>query len=298
MYDALPEALQKHCEPVGGLYRISMSYDELGEHLDEIGVDWTRELSKRRLKEDKDAIPLDQIAVYGANELIDTKSLSIRNNKKVDAVTIYADIVGFTAHIDAQEKDEDKEQAIRTFHLIRMETRSVIKRDYPGLRIQYQGDRIQAIFHLPKDDAAKVCDTAVRAASAIQSSMEKTLKAELPDAKGLHIAIGVDYDTTLVSSLGERGQRDTICVGNAVENAARYEECLEKKEIGISSEVRKHLSAELQSLFTWSASKKCYVAYELTLDKLEDAEKLTSKAQASSPSPTNRRDIRESPGFA
>ena len=97
--------------------------------------------------------------------------------------------------------------------------------DFNGVRIQYQGDRIQGLFHLPQDaDEEAIAQKVVEAAVGLQSSMEHTLKACLPEAKALRLAIGIDMGTTLVSKLGARGQRDRICLGNEVECAALLEE--------------------------------------------------------------------------
>jgi class 3 adenylate cyclase len=281
VYEALPKDLQEHCTEIEeGLYRIQLSYARMKEELADLGIGWTRELSAGRLKADKESLPLREIAISGAETLIDPSSLSARNNKKVVAVSLFGDVTGFTAHIDSCMSEADRKQAIRTFHLIRKEMRAVVKEDYPGVRIQYQGDRVQALFHLPADGATKICDKAVRAASALQSAMETTLKACLPDADELHMATGVDFGTTLVSNLGQRGQRDTICLAEAVEEAARIEEWLDGEETGISSAVRENLSEALQSLFTWDSSKRCYVVKELSLAKLEDAEKLAAYSRA------------------
>ena len=102
----------------------------------------------------------------------------------------------------------------------------VVKHDFSGLRIQYQGDRIQALFHLPKNDDAAFLNTAVETAAGLQSSMGYTLKQCLPEAGPLDLAIGIDLDVTLVSKIGTRGQRDRICIGTGVEEAARTQESL------------------------------------------------------------------------
>lgn len=60
---------------------------------------------------------------------------------------------------------------------------SVIQEDYAGLHIQIQGDRIQGLFHLPRNDERAIALQTISAAIGLQSSMECTLKACLPEAE-------------------------------------------------------------------------------------------------------------------
>jgi class 3 adenylate cyclase len=120
-------------------------------------------------------------------------------------------------------------------HAVRKEFSRVLTDDFDGVRIQYQGDRVQAIFHLPKDDEEAIARKVVDAAAGIQSSMETTLKYWLPEANDLTVAVGVDVVLTLVSRLGTRGARDPICLGAAVQNGARIEEAVDEREVGVSS---------------------------------------------------------------
>ena len=54
--------------------------------------------------------------------------------------------------------------------------------------------------------------------------MELVIKKLLPEAAGLGIAVGISIGTTLVSKLGTRGHRDRICIGDAVDDAATFQE--------------------------------------------------------------------------
>jgi hypothetical protein len=101
--------------------------------------------------------------------------------------------------------------------------------------------------------------------------MEITLKEHLPEAKQLGIAVGVDVGTTLASLLGTRGQRDRICLGVPVENAAELEDRHGKRDVAISAAVFEKLPAEIQSLFEQEGG--AYVATGLTVDSLELAQK-------------------------
>ncbi len=111
----------------------------------------------------------------------------------------------------------------------------------------------------------------VEAAAGLQSSMESTLKACLPEASELRLAIGVDLGTTLVSKLGARGQRDRICLGEAVEEAAQLEERSEGGQTTVSSQVYSLLPEYLCDRFLYSAEVQGYVATDLTAEQFERA---------------------------
>lgn len=274
LYDALPEDLQELCTEVeDGLYQVSPpTQQNLDELLAAHSIGWDRDASVQRIEADKRQFPLKDIVYAGADVLIHMDDLSIRNNKRVLAASVYGDVSGFTQYIDEAETDEDRIAAVRVFHAIRKEMGRVVKTDYEGIRVQFQGDRVQGLFHLPKDDEAAIAKTAVDVALALQSSMETSLKECLPEAEPLRLAAGVDMDITLASKLGSRGHRDRICIGEAVEAAARLEERCSGGQTGISSRVRNALPETLQSHFTWDAHVQGYVASDLTLDKAELAQ--------------------------
>jgi class 3 adenylate cyclase len=274
VYDALPDVLQGLCTPVGdgADYRLAMlEPEELDEVLDELGVVWDRDTSAARVADDKKRFPLKDITYSGATELIDLDALGVYRSKRVTAASVFADVSGFTRYVEGATTAEEREAALRVFHAIRRELARVIRRDFGGLRVQYQGDRVQGLFHLPADDVAAIATRAVDAAVGLQSSMEHTLKALLPEAAPLSLAIGVDVGTTLVSKLGTRGQRDRICLGESVEAAAACEERIAGGQIGVSAVVHDVLPERLQAFFAEDTALGCYVAMGLTAEKVERA---------------------------
>ena len=280
IYDALPEELQDVCfEVTDDVYQTyALTTEELDDLLEAYGFDWDRDASEQRIKDDKAAFPLKDIGYSSANTLIDFDTLSIKNNKRVLAASIFADVTGFTRYIDAAESDEEKIEALRVLHVIRKEMATVIRNDFEGVRIQFQGDRAQGIFHMPKDDEEGISTEAIEAAIGLESSMEHTIKEALPEAAELHLAIGADVGITLASKLGTRAHRDRICLGEAVEGAARNEEKCGGREIGISKAVLDALPDRLSNLFTYSEAAKCYIAIGLTAAKAERTQKAAAYA--------------------
>ncbi len=275
VYDVLPNDLREVCDKVDDdLYRVkAVSQGTLDEMMEARGIGWDREKSAERIQEDKKKFPLKEVSYGSADKLIDMDTLSICNNKKVLAASVFADVSGFTAYVDGAETEDEKKEALRVFHAIRRELAAVVKKDQEGVRVQYQGDRIQALFHLPKGEEEGIVAEAVEAAVGLQSSMEHTIKEALPEAKDLRLAVGVDVDTTLASKLGTRGHRNRICVGVPVETAADLEERSEGGRIAISVRAYEALPEDLSEHFSYDSSAGAYVADGLTMDKLDLAKR-------------------------
>jgi len=272
VFTNLPDDLQKACTKSSGVYRITMTSAELDSALQTQGVKYDRERTREALEKDRDAVPLSEIQYSDANVKIDFTTLSIRNNKRFSGVSVFADLSGFTAFVEEAETDEEKTEALRIFAVARREFSRVLRTDYDGVFVQHQGDRIQGILHLPKDDESQVAMHAIEIAAAMQSSLD-LIKVHLPAAEPLGLAIGIDYGRTLASSLGERGDRDNLCVGKAVVNAARIQEASDDSEIAISGTVFDALSEDLQSLFAHDDDRDAYVAIGLTFSDIELAQK-------------------------
>ena len=229
--------------------------------------------SKERIEEDKKLFPLNSIEYSEADSAIDLDGLGVTNNKRVLAASLFADVAGFTKYVDAAQANEDKKSALKVFHVVRKEMAHVVKHDFAGLRIQYQGDRIQALFHLPKNDGAAIVMKAVETAAGLQSSMEYAIKKCLPEAGALGLAIGIDLDSTLVSKVGTRGQRDRICIGVGVENAAHVQENCDAGEVGLTRKTFGLLEEYFQPQFRLDEQRNLYVASGFYSDRFERAAK-------------------------
>jgi class 3 adenylate cyclase len=274
LYNALPHDLKALCFQAddGGPYQVqSVPSTTLDTLLNTHGLIWNRARSARQLQNDKAQFPLETIRYSAAETLIDLDQLSIFNNKRVCAASIFADISGFTRYIDTARSHEEIQTALKVLHVIRKETARIITTDFDGLRIQYQGDRIQGLFHLPQGQEKTIVKKVVEAAIGLQSAMEYPLKACLPQAQDLRLSIGIDMGTTLVSKLGARGQRDRICLGEAVERAAQFEERSAGGQIAISTMMSLLLPNELTSHFHYSATVQGYVSTDLTAEKVARA---------------------------
>lgn len=275
IYSELPMELKRICaKQDDGNYAIgSVERQTLKNLLENTGIKWDTQKSAEKMEEEKRQFPLKDIEYSDAETPIDLDALSIKNNKRVTAASIFADVDGFTRYIDSATTVAGKKSALRVFHAIRHEMAAIVKHDFNGLRIQYQGDRVQGLFHLPKDNFQAIAQKATEAAIGLQSSMEYTLKESLPESSPLKLAVGIDIDLTLVSKLGIRGERDRVCIGLGVEDAEECQEKCKGGDIGLTTEVYELLDAPTKQHFTHDVERKLYFAAGLTAEKAERQKK-------------------------
>ena len=145
----------------------------------------------------------------------------------------------------------------------------MVRTDFEGVRVQFQGDRVQGLFHRP-DDRRRVRHRggATRPPGCSRASSWCSRSCSRPSPRSGRRAASVRA-TTIATKLGERGHRDRICLGADVLRAEANEERVGKQEVGISGNVRDHLPEEVASLFDWDAGKNCFVASGLDQSKLD-----------------------------
>ena len=103
-----------------GLYQAKeLTCDELDALCSEFDITWNQEASAEQVEDDRKRCPLSDIEICDADVLIDMDLLSVTNNKHVRAASVFADLAGFTAYIDAADTPEKQEEALRVLHVVR-----------------------------------------------------------------------------------------------------------------------------------------------------------------------------------
>jgi class 3 adenylate cyclase len=240
--------------------------------MEELGLTFDAEKLKKKTEDYRDAWTLSEMEITEANSLIDPDNLTERKSKRTPAVAIFADLDGFTKYVQEAEEDNAVIPLVRQFHMIRREFHCVIKDDYPGLVLQHQGDRTFAIMHMPSgDNLDERCQNAVNVAIGLQSSMEHVLNERLVDRKDIHVAVGLDVGTALVTRLGKKGNRIVICIGPGVSSAEGLQLRSSAQEIRISETIFDVLKDKtLREQFKKDGDS--YVAKRLTFPRLDELE--------------------------
>jgi class 3 adenylate cyclase len=134
-----------------------------------------------------------------------TPSKSIR----MDLVSIYADLSGYTAYVDAAIGAGKIPQAVLALFVIREELQKVTQTDFGGRKVRFIGDCIHALIAegsaTETDDRASVA-SAFKCSGGLRSSF-KICQEELDGIDELGLAIGFEIGPTPVSRIGIRGER-------------------------------------------------------------------------------------------
>lgn len=267
---------------------VRISHEDVEAAVAADGIDWSVEKSGDRLADELEKWPTDRFQVGGANLLIEPKELSRSASKLVEAAVILMDIDGFSEYVDEAENDEVKRDAILTLDAIRQEMRDVLKTDIGGVRIQYQGDNMIGLVHLPNRDPEGIAEAAAEIAAGMQASMSITLPQVVLDAGRLDVSVGVSMNTTVVACLGEYAKRNSLVLGPAATEAERIQTRLPGKQTGIDKTTFDALPDEMRELYEWSPNTKAYVAEDLSASRLARVREALSRGQEQTVAPAGK----------
>lgn len=269
--DLLPDWFADHVTASGEHYLVTLTVEQVEDQIAAGGWTWTLGGSRERLVEAADKFPVGCAKISTPQVKIDKADLSVSNTKRVIGASVFADVDGFTAYIEeAKASDPDLAEAVRAFHVIRAEGRNTAVVDFKALRIQYQGDRMQALAYQPIGDDAAIALNAVTLAAALTSVANEVLPEVVTENAAKPLAIGVALGEVLVSKIGEHDKRDMIVVGGSVAEAASIQERLHGGELGLDVPTYDLLPEWIQEEFAWSQSAKAYTTANLTYDALLD----------------------------
>lgn len=246
---------------------------------------------------------------------LDIETLSVKNSRRQDAATIYADIDGFTAYVSAHiADDEDAKHVVRTLHVLRSELDAVLHTDFCGRKVRFIGD---CIHGLAVEGTAQTTDeedtiiTMTLAAAAMRSSFDlaiQMLEEDETDASGLGLAIGFEYGPMTVTRLGIKGELVRCSVSRGVLRAEAEQSRCRGTETAIGPIAYDESPDFIQSLFGESR-KRAGLTYAVAVKEIEQtrASKRAStsgllKAATAASSPFSFPDHRTAPtkpaGFA
>ena len=162
---------------------------------------------------------------------MDVTALTPANSRRQEAVSVYADIDGFTAFV-RDNIDDNAEDVVRVFHVIRAELDRVLTCDFDGRRIRFIGDCLHGLLcdgTAYTTDEQETVSTATLCAGALRSSFELALeKLENSGAVigKLGLAIGFELGPMTVTRLGMQGDRVRCSVSRgALQSEAEQRGC-------------------------------------------------------------------------
>jgi class 3 adenylate cyclase len=156
--------------------------------------------------------------------------LSPAKSVRMGMASLFADIDGFTAYVDAAIRGGPLQikAAVKTIHVIREELNDVLQDDFGGKRVRFIGDCIHGCLAagVNTDDPATAVDDTAMCAAGMRSSFDLCLRLAQP-AANLDLAIGIEYGPVPVTRLGTPGNDSVRCAaGRAVIDAERIQQSI------------------------------------------------------------------------
>jgi class 3 adenylate cyclase len=144
---------------------------------------------------------------------LDFEVLSVKNSRRQDASTVYADLDGFTAYVTQNIATEaGARHVVRTLHVLRSELDAVLQEDFAGCKVRFVGDCVHGLAAegtAQTTDTEETISTMTLCAGGMRSSFDLALaklKTNGTDASSLGLVIGFEYGPMTATRLGVKGE--------------------------------------------------------------------------------------------
>lgn len=265
--------------------RTSKDTAKLDVTADEIVKDW---------KDDLDKNPIGKFEFSGHTppySTLDIEALSVKNSRRQDAATVYADIDEFTNYVgDNIGTDDGAKHVLRALHVIRSELDAVLHTDFAGRKVRFIGDCVHGLLvegTAQTTETQETISNMTLCAGAMRSSFDlalEKLKDDGTDATVLGLAIGFEYGPMTVTRLGMRGDLVRCSVSRGVLTAEKEQHRCGEDETAIGSTAYDNATDGVRNIFG-STRKRAGLTYAVAVDEMssknDNAAKL-SKALAAS----------------
>lgn len=251
---------------------------DLGVDKDDIVEEWRADLAAR---------PIKSFQFYRHTPPFSTlriKDLAPGKTVRQEAVSIYADIDGFTKYV-RDRIDSSPEDVVKTLHVIRAEMDAVLHSDFCGRKVRFIGDCIHGLLvegTAQTTDEKETVSTVTMAAGAIRSSFDlclEKLEDEGVAVDGLGLAIGFEYGVLTVTRLGIKGDMVRCSTSKAVLAAEREQQRCSGEETSIGQGAYDVASDAVRRLFGVTRKGK-NLTYDKVMAELEaDGDETATKAE-------------------
>lgn len=249
---------------------------ELGVTKDEIVEDWRDDLKKHPIGTFEFSAHTPPLRTLNLSEL------TPGNSRRQDAISLYADLDGFTAFVRRNIADNAGD-VVKTLHVIRAELDRVVTSDFDGRKIRFIGDCVHALLcegTAFKTDSEETVTTATLCAGALRSSFELALEKlgdEDVDTAGLGLQIGFEYGPMTVTRLGLRGDRVRCSVSRGVRTSEAEQLRCGAAETAIGGEAYESGTDAVRALFG-KTRKAVNLDYNEAVEALSEEGDKTAKA--------------------
>ena len=265
----------------------SLTVEEISRSQDEASMDVTAD---DIVKEWKDDLKNNPIGIFGFSghtppfSTLDIEELSVKNSRRQDAATVYADIDGFTAYVAKNiATDASSKHVVRALHVLRGELDAVLHTDFAGRKVRFIGDCVHGLLAegtAQTTDATETISNLTQCAGGMRSSFELTLtklKAVGTDASSLGLAIGFEYGPMNVTRLGIKGELVRCSASRGVVAAEQEQSRCSGTETAIGPIGYESSNDAVRAVFGKSR-KRSGLTYDIAVKELADRDDGAAKA--------------------
>lgn len=263
----------------------AIDYDTIKSCQDSAALNVTAETIVKEWREDLKNKPIGAFKFYGHTPplcTLDIGALTPGNSRRQDAVSIYADISGFTSYVESHI-DHNTDDVVRVLHVIRAEFERVLAVEFEGRRIRFIGDCMHGLLcegTAQTTDAESSVTNSTLLSGALRSSFNlalERLKANGYITGDIGLAIGFEYGPMTVTRLGMHADRIRCSVSRGVlVSESRQRDCY-GHETAIGTGAVKVASDAVKKLFG-NKNKVSHLDYNEAVEQLADNGDSTAKS--------------------
>ena len=210
---------------------VSLTPDEIKTSQDAAKLGVTAAEVVKEWKDDLESNPIgsfDFSAHTPPFSTLDFEDLSVKNSRRQDAISVYADLDGFTAYVARNIATSDSaKHVVRALDALRSELDAVLHTEFAGRKVRFVGDCVHGLAvegTAQTTDAEETLSNMTLCAAGMRSSFAialDRLKANGTDASSLGLAIGFEYGPITATRLGMKGELVRCSISRSVLAAER-----------------------------------------------------------------------------
>jgi class 3 adenylate cyclase len=275
----LPKATNEDTLPLSAQeIKVCQDKANLGVTTDEIVKEW---------KEDLKNNPIGTFEFTGHTpplSTLDIEELSVKNSRRQDAATLYADLDGFTAYVSNNiSGDISAKNVVRALHVLRSELDAVLHDDFAGCKVRFIGDCVHGLAvegTAQNTSEEETITNLALCAGGMRSSFILALaklKENGTDASSLGLQIGFEFGPMNITRLGMKGELVRCSVSRGVLAAEAEQGRCRGNETAIGPIAYAKGSDAIRKLFG-DARKRSGLDYDTVLNELSEKNDSTARA--------------------
>jgi len=257
---------------------ISKDKAKLNVSVDEIVSEWKEDLKKNPIGS------FEFTCHTPPYNTLDIEELSVKNSRRQNAATVYADLDGFTAYVSKNiASDDSAKHVVRTLHVLRSELDAVLHTDFAGRKVRFIGDCVHGLAvegTAQTTDEKETISNLTLCAGGMRSSFALALtklKENGTDATTLGLAIGFEFGPMNVTRLGIKGELVRCSASRGVLTAESEQSRCTGTETAIGTIAYGKASDAVRAVFS-ATRKRSGLTYDVALKELSEKNDSAAKA--------------------